>query len=97
MDLTPYLPWIIFIHIVAAFGFVLSHGVSAFVAFRVRAERRRPRQPAPGGHHGRGRDRAARAPLADGPQALLSAPRPAQVRPPGPCTWWHQRASVGDS
>ena len=39
MDLTPYLPWIIFIHIVAAFGFVLSHGVSAFVAFRVRAER----------------------------------------------------------
>jgi hypothetical protein len=39
MDLTPYLPWIVFIHIVAAFGFVLSHGVSAFVAFRVRAER----------------------------------------------------------
>ena len=39
MDLTPYLPWIVFIHIVAAFGFVLSHGVSAFVAFRIRAER----------------------------------------------------------
>jgi hypothetical protein len=39
MDLTPYLPWIVFIHIAAAFGFVLSHGVSAFVAFRLRAER----------------------------------------------------------
>jgi hypothetical protein len=39
MDLAPYLPWIVLIHIVAAFGFVLSHGVSAFVAFRVRAER----------------------------------------------------------
>ena len=39
MDLTPYLPWLVFIHIVGAFGFVLSHGVSAFVAFRVRAER----------------------------------------------------------
>jgi hypothetical protein len=39
MDLAPYLPWIVFIHIVGAFGFVLSHGVSAFVAFRVRAER----------------------------------------------------------
>jgi hypothetical protein len=38
MDLTPYLSWIVFIHIVGAFGFVLSHGVSAFVAFRVRAE-----------------------------------------------------------
>ena len=39
MDLTPYLSWIVFIHIVGAFGFVLSHGASAFVAFRVRAER----------------------------------------------------------
>ena len=39
MDLVPYLPWIVFLHIAAAFGFVLSHGVSAFVAFRVRAER----------------------------------------------------------
>jgi hypothetical protein len=39
MDLVPYLPWIVFLHIAAAFGFVLSHGVSAFVAFRVRGER----------------------------------------------------------
>jgi hypothetical protein len=39
MDLTPYLPWIVFIHIAGAFGFVLSHGASAFVSFRVRAER----------------------------------------------------------
>ena len=39
MDLTPYLSWIVLIHIVAAFVFVLSHGVSAFVAFRIRSER----------------------------------------------------------
>jgi hypothetical protein len=39
MDLTPYLLWIVYIHIVAAFGFVLSHGVSSFVAFRIRGER----------------------------------------------------------
>ncbi len=39
MDLTPYLLWIVFLHIAAAFGFVLSHGVSAFVAFRIRGER----------------------------------------------------------
>jgi hypothetical protein len=39
MDLVPYLPWIVFLHIVAAFAFVLSHGVSAFLAFRVRGER----------------------------------------------------------
>lgn len=39
MDLTPYLPWIVFLHIAAAFVFVLSHGVSSFVAFRVRGER----------------------------------------------------------
>jgi hypothetical protein len=39
MNLAPYLSWIIYIHIVAAFAFVLSHGVSAFVAFRIRGER----------------------------------------------------------
>jgi hypothetical protein len=32
-------PWLVFVHLVAAFGFVLAHGVSAFAAFRVRAER----------------------------------------------------------
>ena len=39
MDLSPYLMWIVYIHIVAAFAFVLSHGVSAYVAFRIRSER----------------------------------------------------------
>jgi hypothetical protein len=32
-------PWLVFVHILAGFGFVLAHGVSAFAAFRVRAER----------------------------------------------------------
>jgi hypothetical protein len=33
-------PWIVVTHVVAAFAFVLAHGVSAFVAFRLRRERR---------------------------------------------------------
>jgi len=32
-------PWIVFAHILGAFTFVLAHGVSMFVAFRVRGER----------------------------------------------------------
>jgi hypothetical protein len=32
-------PWLVFVHVLAAFGFVLAHGASALVAFRVRAER----------------------------------------------------------
>ena len=32
-------PWLVFAHIVGAFTFILSHGVSMFVAFRVRTER----------------------------------------------------------
>jgi hypothetical protein len=32
-------PWIVFVHVVAAFGFVLAHGVSVLAAFRLRAER----------------------------------------------------------
>lgn len=33
-------PWIVLAHVIGAFGFVLAHGVSAFVAFRIRADRR---------------------------------------------------------
>ncbi len=33
-------PWIVLAHVVGAFGFILAHGVSAFVAFRIRADRR---------------------------------------------------------
>jgi hypothetical protein len=32
-------PWLVFVHILAAFGFVLAHGVAAFAAFRIRSER----------------------------------------------------------
>ena len=32
-------PWLVFAHILGAFTFVLAHGVSMFVAFRVRKER----------------------------------------------------------
>lgn len=32
-------PWLVFSHILGAFTFVLAHGVSMFVAFRVRKER----------------------------------------------------------
>lgn len=39
MDLTPYLPWLKFIHIAGAISFVAGHGVSMFVAFRLRSER----------------------------------------------------------
>ena len=35
----PY-PWIVLAHVIGAFGFILAHGVSAFVAFRIRADRR---------------------------------------------------------
>lgn len=31
-------PWIVFVHVLAAFGFVLAHGASAFVSFRLRGE-----------------------------------------------------------
>jgi uncharacterized membrane protein len=39
MDLTPYLTVFVFLHIVSAFLFATGHGVSIFVAFRVRDER----------------------------------------------------------
>lgn len=33
--------WIVLAHVIGAFGFVFAHGVSAFVAFRLRAARSR--------------------------------------------------------
>jgi amino acid transporter len=41
MDLTPYISWIVFLHILGAFAFVAGHGVSMFVVFQVRRERDR--------------------------------------------------------
>ena len=43
MDLTPYIGWIIFLHVAGAFAFVAGHGVSMFVAFQLRKERDRAR------------------------------------------------------
>jgi MFS family permease len=43
MDLSPYMPWFVFIHVAGAFAFAAGHGVSMFVAFRARAERDRVR------------------------------------------------------
>lgn len=43
MDLTPYLPWIVFIHVAAAFIFAAGHGVTMYVAFAVRREKDRAR------------------------------------------------------
>lgn len=34
-----WLPWLVLIHALGAFGFVLAHGVSAHVAIRLRGER----------------------------------------------------------
>jgi hypothetical protein len=39
MDLTPYLGWIVFLHVVGAFLFAAGHGVSIAVVFRMRPER----------------------------------------------------------
>ena len=39
MDLTPYLAWIVFLHVLGAFLFVAGHGVSIAVIYRIRAER----------------------------------------------------------
>jgi MFS family permease len=43
MDLTPYIAWIVFAHVLGAFLFAAGHGVSLFVAFQVRRERDRGR------------------------------------------------------
>ena len=39
MDLTPYIGWILFLHVGGAFLFAAGHGVSIFMAFQVRRER----------------------------------------------------------
>ena len=46
MDLSPYIAWIIFIHVLAAFVFAAGHGVSMLVAFQVRREKDRARMAA---------------------------------------------------
>lgn len=38
-----FYPWLVLTHVVSAFVFILGHGVSAFVIFRVRAESDRTR------------------------------------------------------
>lgn len=43
MDLTPYIDWIVFLHVAGAFAFVAGHGVSMFVVFQLRKERERAR------------------------------------------------------
>jgi len=32
-------PWLVFLHVIAIFGFLLAHGASASVSFRLRSER----------------------------------------------------------
>ena len=39
MDLTPLRPWLVLTHVLAVLAFVLLHGASASVAFRLRGER----------------------------------------------------------
>jgi hypothetical protein len=39
MNLAPYHVWIVWIHVVGVFLFLIGHGVSIFVAFRLREER----------------------------------------------------------
>jgi hypothetical protein len=34
-----FYPWVVLVHVLAAFLFILAHGASAFVSYRVRAER----------------------------------------------------------
>ncbi len=41
MDLTPYVGWIVFVHVLGAFVFVAGHGVSMYVVFQVRREKDR--------------------------------------------------------
>lgn len=43
MDLTPFVPWIVFLHVVGAFVFAAAHAVSMYVVFQVRLERDRDR------------------------------------------------------
>lgn len=46
MDLTPYVRWIVLLHVLGAFAFAAGHGVSMVAAFRLRGERDRARMAA---------------------------------------------------
>ncbi|NJD28320.1 MAG: hypothetical protein FIA92_08485 [Chloroflexi bacterium] len=46
MDLTPYVRWIVFLHVLGAFAFAAGHGVSMVVAFKLRRETDRGRMAA---------------------------------------------------
>ena len=46
MDLTPYVQWIIYVHVLGAFAFAAGHGVSMLVAFQLRRETDRGRMAA---------------------------------------------------
>src|SRR5437764_15347560 len=39
MDLKPFHSWLVLLHILGVFAFLLAHGASVAVAFRVRSER----------------------------------------------------------
>jgi hypothetical protein len=41
VDLSPYQPWFVFIHVAAAFAFIAAHGISMGVFFKLRRERDR--------------------------------------------------------
>lgn len=41
MDLSPYQPWFVFIHVAASFAFIAAHGISMGVFFKLRRERDR--------------------------------------------------------
>jgi hypothetical protein len=43
VDLTPYVRWIVFLHVLGAFAFAAGHGVSMIVAFQLRREPNRER------------------------------------------------------
>ncbi len=43
MDLTPWMPLLRLVHVLSAFAFVLVHGASAMVTFKLRGERDRTR------------------------------------------------------
>src|SRR5947209_8133958 len=43
MDLGPYRSWLLLLHILAVFWFLMLHGISAGVTFRIRGERDRSR------------------------------------------------------
>jgi hypothetical protein len=43
LSMSALYPWIVFVHVTAAFTFVLAHGVAVFTGFRVRQERDRAR------------------------------------------------------